>query len=135
MDKLSRSPAEQQLSKRLQQAAAAQVSNEPALAWPLPTASNRRWAWGIVPLATAAAVAWLVVGDYTLSPTLSPTQPQQYGASTPPMLMAENYQLEALDQRIQYAYLSGADEQTISQLWAQRAYWTAKDRINQEWTQ
>lgn len=127
----SRSPAEQQLAKRLQQAAFSQARQQAPLSWPLAQRPTRRWLWPTVSLATAAAVGWMMFAGSTFwSVPQGLTSPSQ-----PPMLMAENYQLEALDRRIQQAYLSGADEQTISQLWQQRDYWSAKTRVTQEWTQ
>lgn len=131
----SRSPAEQQLRQRLQQAAMNQAERELPLSWPARKSPQRWWAWSLIPVASAAAVGWMMFTGTSLWHLPQATDDAAHGDTVPPMLMAENYQLEALDQRIQQAYLTGADEHTISQLWQQREYWTAKDRINQEWTQ
>lgn len=120
---------EQQLAERLQQAAAIQAANHAPLAWSV-VAPQSRWRRSLLPVASAAAIAWLLLADHSLRLPLVPDEP-----SIPPMLMAEHYHLEALDQHIQQAYLHGADEQTIEQLWQQRQYWTEQYRLNQEWSQ
>lgn len=120
---------EQQLAERLQHAAAMQAANQAPLAWPV-VAPRSGWHWSLLPVASAAVIAWLLLADHSLRLPVAPQEP-----SVPPMLMAEHYHLEALDQRIQQAYLRGADEQTIEQLWQQRQYWTEQHRLNQEWSQ
>lgn len=127
----SRSAAERQLAMRLQQAASNQAYREPPLSWPLTQTASRGWWWSVISLASAAAVGWFLFAGTTLWQP----NPKVNSAPKPPMLIAENYQLQAIDQRIQQAYLAGADEQTITELWQQRQYWTAKDHLNQEWTQ
>ena len=121
---------EQQLAERLQHAAAIQAANQAPLAWTV-VAPRWWWRWSLLPVASAAAIAWLLLADHSL--WRLPLAPDE--TPIPPMLMAEHYHLEALDQHIQQAYLRGADEQTIEQLWQQRQYWTEQHRLNQEWSQ
>lgn len=119
-----KSPAEQALKARLE-AWVDQEQSELTLRWqdvqPQSTlAKQRRWLW-FAPFATAAAVAWFVLAPMTpTAPVLEPL---------PPMLLADNYALDALDQRIQQAYLNGAEPQHIEQLWQERDYLQAKEQI------
>lgn len=119
-----KSPAEQALKARLEEWVDQQQS-ELTLRWqdiqPRSTLSkHRQWLW-FAPLATAAAVAWFVLAP--LTPTSTTLEP------IPPMLLADNYALDALDQRIQQAYLRGAEPQDIDALWQERAYLQAKEQI------
>jgi hypothetical protein len=130
MSKPATTITEQQLAERLRQAAAIQAANLAPLAWSV-VAPRSWWQRPLLALASAAAIAWLLLADVSLWPL--PLAPD--AAAIPPMLMAEQYHLEALDQHIQQAYLRGADEQTIEQLWQQRQYWTEQHRLYQEWSQ
>ncbi|HET8816483.1 MAG TPA: hypothetical protein VFM61_03435 [Pseudidiomarina sp.] len=119
-----KTPAEQALKARLEQWVELQQS-ELSLRWqdiqPRSTlAPHRQWLW-LAPIATAAAVAWFVVAP--LTPTAPAMQP------VPPMLLADNYTLDALDQRIQAAYLQGAAPHQIDALWQERAYLQAKEQV------
>ncbi|CAI8156088.1 MAG: Uncharacterised protein [Pseudidiomarina mangrovi] len=130
MSQSPHSPLEQQLAQRLQQAAALEAAQLTPLRWPL-ARRRSKWRWSVVPLATAAAIAWFGFSEQLLrQPPVTPDS-----GHIPPMLMAESYHIEALDQRIQQAYLAGDDEQTIATLWQQRHYWTEQNRLKQEWTQ
>jgi hypothetical protein len=137
MKQQSRSAAERQLARQLQQAAAAEAASIAPLSWPLSAKKTRPWwQFTLVPVATAAALGWFALSQQSVMPV--PTD--HHDLSRPPMLIAENYHLEALDQRIQQAYLQAADDHTIAQLWQQRHYWTeqqriSQERITQEWTQ
>jgi hypothetical protein len=137
MKQQSRSAAERQLARQLQQAAAAEAASIAPLSWPLSAKKTRPWwQFTLVPVATAAALGWFALSQQSVMPV--PTD--HHDLLQPPMLIAENYHLEALDQRIQQAYLQAADDHTIAQLWQQRQYWTeqqriSQERITQEWTQ
>ncbi|CUA84943.1 hypothetical protein [Pseudidiomarina woesei] len=82
-----------------------------------PSSPGRAWA-----LASAAAVVVAVsyIGwQFHAQPNAGPA-----AASDTPMLLANNYTLAALDERIQLALLHGADEATLEYLWQQRALLT-----------
>lgn len=116
-----KSQAEQALKVRLEQWVDEQ--SEVTLRWqdvqPRSTLARKRWLW-VAPVATAAAVAWFVFAPLTpVDSTLG---------GTPPMLLADNYALDALDQRIQQAYLSGAEPQQLDALWQERDYLQAKEQ-------
>ncbi len=82
-------------------------------------AKRKIWSLWLTPFAVAAAVAWLWVlqPQQMLTPVTNPT----------PMLLASNYSLDALDRQIQQAYLQGADEKRIQQLWQQRERITGQE--------
>lgn len=47
--------------------------------------------------------------------------------ATAPMLLVDNYSLTVIDNRIQQALLRGADDETLTQLWQQRARLTQEE--------
>ncbi|KFZ32094.1 hypothetical protein IDSA_05330 [Pseudidiomarina salinarum] len=104
-------PAEQQLKQRLQQWAEQETADKP-LSWEAGWLPARRqpspWRW-LAPGAVAAAIGW-----FWLVPGTAPDPAQ------PPMLLADNYQLDAIDKELQQAYLISADQQHIDSLWQQR---------------
>ncbi|RUO46738.1 hypothetical protein [Pseudidiomarina donghaiensis] len=80
---------------------------------------NPRRVWKF---ATAAAIVVAVsyIGwHFHAQPNAGPST-----GSDAPMLLASNYTLAALDERIQLALLHGADEATLEYLWQQRALLT-----------
>lgn len=121
MSKSRLTPAEQQLKQRLQQWAEQEAADKP-LTWQpgwLPARQQpSRWRW-LAPGAVAAAIGW-----FWLAPGTSP-EPGQ-----PPMLLADNYQLDAIDKQLQQAYLISADQQHINDLWQQRET-AARDSIQE----
>lgn len=105
------SAAEQALQERLQQHSAKQPS---PLTWTQLQTRRSKSAKPFYPWALAATVAMLVWFSFSTSPVTAPS------TTATPMLLAEHYQLDALDQRIQQAYLRGANAIEIDTLWAQR---------------
>lgn len=120
------SPVERQLRAKL----ATTTEVEKPLTWqqlsaelPTPIAPRKgRWAaMGLTSLAVAAAAAWLVViqpSSNTIVPVEVPSQP---------MLLAGNYTLDHVDQKLQQAYLQGADQAQIDALWQQRKLLTVQE--------
>jgi len=70
---------------------------------------------------SAAALMLTVTLGWWLRHDFSPNNPLfTQEESHTPMLLAQNYQLDALDQRIQRAYVQGASNDEIAALWQQR---------------
>lgn len=114
-------PAEQQLKQRLQHWAEQEAADKP-LEWQAGWLPARKqpsvWRW-LAPGALAAAIGW-----FWLVPATTPNVAQ------PPMLLADNYQLDAIDRQLQQAYLISADQQHIDALWQQRKA-AAADQIKE----
>ncbi|MBY6062775.1 hypothetical protein [Pseudidiomarina sediminum] len=120
------SPVEQQLKAQLE----ANTAVTQPLSWqqlsdtlPQPLATHKKpWGWfGLSSLAVAAAAAWLVV----IQPSPAPLNPAM--EATQPMLLAGNYTLDYVDQKLQQAYLHDADQAHIDALWQQRKLLTVQE--------
>lgn len=118
------SPAEQVLQQQLNTS----VEPERPVQWQelqdklgpaLKAQTKVRWPLWLAPLAVAATVAWLMLlQPQTTSPVQTPNTP---------MLLAGNYNLDALDKQLQRAYLEGADPAEIDALWQRRAALTGEE--------
>lgn len=118
------SPAEQVLQQQLNTS----VEPERPVQWQelqdklgpaLKAQTKVRWPLWLAPVAVAATVAWLMLlQPQTTSPVQTPNTP---------MLLAGNYNLDALDKQLQRAYLEGADPAEIDALWQRRAALTGEE--------
>lgn len=75
-------------------------------------AKRTSWRWGMG--IAAAAVLTVAITQLNFN---SPATPVNQNT---PMLLVENYRLDALEQKIQMAYLRGVNEAELQQLWQQR---------------
>lgn len=120
-----KTPTEQQLHQQWQQYVAEQAAQVTLEFEPPQTAVQRQAPSPLRPYwLTAAAVVlgisalWWVsqapfggAADSAFADAATPPPP-------PPMLLASNYHLDALERRLQQAYLQGANDAELEQLWA-----------------
>lgn len=118
------SPAEQVLQQQLNTSAEPErpvqwQELQDKLGPALKAQTKVRWPLWLAPVAVAATVAWLMLlQPQTTSPVQTPNTP---------MLLAGNYNLDALDKQLQRAYLEGADPAEIDALWQRRAALTGEE--------
>lgn len=118
------SPAEQVLQQQLNTSAEPErpvqwQELQDKLGHALKAQTKVRWPLWLTPVAVAATVAWLML--------LQPQTTLPVQTPTPPMLLAGNYNLDALDKQLQRAYLEGADPAEIDALWQRRAALTGEE--------
>lgn len=118
------SPAEQVLQQQLNTSAEPErpvqwQELQDKLGPALKAQTKVRWPLWLAPVAVAATVAWLML--------LQPQTTLPVQTPNTPMLLAGNYNLDALDKQLQRAYLEGADPAEIDALWQRRAALTGEE--------
>ncbi|SDB11252.1 hypothetical protein SAMN02927930_00439 [Pseudidiomarina indica] len=120
-----KTPLEQQLRQQWQQYVAEQAEQTTLEFEPQPATARQRFYSPLRPYwLTAAAVVLGVSAVWwvQLTPFEAATDSAFADVATPPppppMLLAGDYHLDALERRLQQAYLQGANEAELAQLWA-----------------
>lgn len=103
----------EQKLRQLWQQQASRKAEQIVLDWqavkPQPSRKPLLWLATAATLVVAVSIGWWQQAESNLS------------APPLPMLLAHNYQVDLIDQRLQQAYLRSASTEEIDQLWQQRA--------------